>query len=145
MRSASVKIVGRVVVVREGDFGAQSVHVDGRCISRKRFGVWTSPAHTISLTDDAGDEHRVEIRFGYTGWRMTKAIVHVDHQMYRVLCLTSEAGGAVRCPKCGYSLIGQSVDDGAVRCPECGTHATLGVLGLHSAADLDPPEGSDAV
>ena len=148
MRSASVKIVGRVVVVQESDFGAQSVHVDGRCISRKRFGVWTAPAHTLSLTDDAGDEHRVEIRFGYTGWRMTRAIVHVDHQMYRVLSLTSDAdgaGGAVRCTKCGYSLMGQPVDDDAVRCPECGKQASLDSLGLHSAADLDPPDGSEGV
>lgn len=147
MRSASVKIVGRVVVVRESDFGAQSVHVDSVRVSLRRFGGWTAPVHTLSLRDDAGDEHRVEIRFGYTGWRMTKAIVHVDHQMYRVLCLTSDAdgpGGAVRCTKCGYSLMGQPVEDDAVRCPECGKQATLDSLGLHSAADLDPHEGGGA-
>jgi DNA-directed RNA polymerase subunit RPC12/RpoP len=140
MRSASVKIVGRVVVLSESDFGAQSVHVDGKRVSHRRLGGWTAPVHTLTLTDDANDEHSVEIRFGYTGWRITKAVVHVDHQMYRVLRLSAEADGAVWCPKCSYSLIGQPVDGETVRCPECGERTTFAALGVHSAADLEPPQ-----
>lgn len=144
MRNASVKIVGRAVVVRESDFGAQSVHVDGELVSRKRFGGWTAPVHAFALTDDGGDEHRIEIRFGYTGFRMTKAIVHVDHQMYRVLQLAAHADATILCPKCRYSLVGQPVENDEVRCPECGQKTTLKILGVHSAEDLQPQHLPDS-
>ncbi len=144
MRSAWAKIVGRDVVVSESDFGAQSVHVDGKRVSHKRMGGWAAPVHAFTLIDDAKDEHRVEIRLGFAGFRVTKAIVHVDQRMYRVLRLSADADGAVWCPKCAYSLIGQPVDGETVRCPECGGQTTLGALGLHSAADLDPPRRQDA-
>jgi len=48
----------------------------------------------------------------------------------------------VRCPTCGYSLLGQRLVHGWIRCPECGDQTTIERLKLCGPEDLIPPGAS---
>jgi len=142
MRSATIELFGRFVEVQETDWGAQTVLMDGRVVSRKPLAGWLGASHFLDL-DEAGTTRRVEIRRGHTGLRFTSVQVRVDGRLREVLKLKAGAGKSTACPYCAYSLVGQQpVSDTApdeIRCPECGRHTTLGALGLSSIDELAPP------
>ncbi len=143
MRTASAILFRRLIEVRENSWGAQSVLVDGREVSRRMLGGWTARAHVFPLTDDQGCEHRVEIQGTHTGLRTTRAVLRVDGRARQILELVAPGISTRKCPHCGYSLIGQRARNDQVQCPECGRHTTLAQLGLDSPDDLAPPGARD--
>lgn len=50
--------------------------------------------------------------------------------------------GGTGCPRCGYQLIGLTIDNGRVRCPECGFTESLVNLNLTPADLLAPGESA---
>jgi len=51
----------------------------------------------------------------------------------------------VRCPTCGYSLLGQRLEYGWIRCPECGRDTSIERLKLCGPEDLIPPDAGAGV
>lgn len=115
-------IHGHRVEFRLGDFGGESVVVNGREISSIPIN-WSSRGHFIELIDEGGKARAVELRRQSRNFKY-EVIVSVDGQVRAVL---SPEKGSVRptcCSNCGYELAGLPIENGEKRCPECGRHTT---------------------
>ncbi len=129
---------GRLLECREGDFGGESVLVDGRVVSNKWWAGWVSGSggvvsHFFAVKDEEGKDRHVEVR-----WRpkaktlgLTSTVqVNVDGKERAMLTATPVKSALECCMHCGYSLKGLEVENGEVKCPECGRHTGAVAAGL---------------
>jgi hypothetical protein len=133
-----MELHGRLLECREGDFGGETVLVDGRLVSDKPLAGWVTGlggvvSHFFAIRDEAGKERAVEVR-----WEAKKKTlgltqrvrVFVDGVDRAALEAVKDARRTGVCGNCGYDLAGLEVVDGEVKCPECGRHNNAKVAGV---------------
>jgi hypothetical protein len=127
-----IKIHGRHIEGRLGDFGGEFVSVDGRVASERRLTGWLGLPHRFRITDEQGRERGVEVRWSTSrlNWRTLMPVmeVHVDGE-FRCWVKAAHRQERARCYWCGYELRGLELENGEVRCPECGRHTRETELG----------------
>ena len=124
-------IHGQLIEFRHGDFGGETLLINGRPIANRPFGGWWRKPHYFSLKDEANNDRQVELRlvdvsrFGVGKYRM---VVSVDgHERARIEPADDKRVPNT-CANCGYSLAGLPVENIEVRCPECGRHTSALIL-----------------
>jgi len=115
-------IHGHRVEFRLGDFGGESIVVNGREVSSIAIN-WNSRGHFIELSDEEGKPRAVELRRQSRNFRY-EVIVSVDGQVRAVLLAEKDSSRPSCCANCGYELAGLPVENGEKRCPECGRHTS---------------------
>lgn len=115
---------GHRVEFRLGEFGGESVIVDGREVSSISIN-WLERGHFITLTDEQGRARNVELRRRSNKFKY-EVVISVDGQPRAVLLAESAAPGPITlCRNCGYDLAGLEEVHGERRCPECGRHTPV--------------------
>lgn len=126
MRSYRTRIHGHAIEVREGDFGGQTLLVDGAVVwTRAMAGWWPSRTGMMfTLTDEAGRSRRVEVLIVTAGKLGIdrELLVNVDGEERCRVKASKASDAALKCLHCGYDLKGLAVENGEIRCPECGRH-----------------------
>jgi len=144
VRFARFDLLGRVLEVREGDFGDHLVLVDGRVVSHKSMGFWVGgSSHFFELASEEGEKLHIEVQVRGWRFRFTPAFLLADGAELAALELVSRRHMQRRCPYCVYSLVGLTVENNEVKCPECGRHSSLAVLGLKKGAKIVPRHARD--
>lgn len=120
------EVAGRLIDVRVGAWGDQTVLCDGAPVSKKAWAGFTgSTSHFFKLKDEEGKERNAEVRLvDRSGGFMMALRVEVSLDG-RVVMRIHEVGGEEArntCPRCGYSLEGLEAVNGEIKCPECGRH-----------------------
>lgn len=126
MRQFRGEVLGKLVEIRVGVWGNQTVLVDGGVVSEKAWaGLTGAMSHFFTLTDEEGKQRNVEVKMvdRSGGLQMSlRAEVLVDGRVFKQILEIGEDEAAGRCPNCGYQLKGLDVVNGEIRCPECGRH-----------------------
>lgn len=120
---------------RFGDWGGETVLVDGRPVSQRSLAGWIgSGSHFFEIVDEHGRSRHVDVRFEAPslGIGRTRLAISVDGIERARLDPVSDSRQAQMCLNCGYALVGLPVENGEVRCPECGRHSNATMLGLDS-------------
>jgi len=124
-------IHGQLIEFRLGEWGGETLLVNGQPIADRPFGGWWRKPHYFSLKDEDSHERRVELRlldvsrFGVGKYRL---VVSVDgHERARVEPADDKRVPNT-CANCGYLLAGLPVENSEVRCPECGRHTSALML-----------------
>jgi len=130
------EIHGRLIEIRRGDFGGETVLVDGRPVSRRPFagviGV-AGGSHFFEIEGQDGATHHVEVRLEDAMSISLRAlkrelfsgnvfVVSVDGRERCRLMPMKRGDEPTLCPNCGYDLRNLPVENEEVRCPECGRH-----------------------
>ncbi|MCC6971767.1 MAG: hypothetical protein IT434_16260 [Phycisphaerales bacterium] len=115
-------IHGHRVEFRLGDFGGESIVVNGREVSSIPIN-WNSRGHFIELNDEQGKARAVELRRRSRNFKY-EVIVSVDGQVRAVLLAEKDSSRPSCCVNCGYELAGLPIENGEKRCPECGRHTS---------------------
>jgi len=124
-------IHGQLIEFRHGDFGGETVLVNGVARASRPLGGWWRKPHYFTIEDETGKDRQVELRLidisklGVGNYRM---VVSVDgRERCRVEAINDRQAANV-CGNCGYSLEGLPVENHEVRCPECGRHTSAIML-----------------
>lgn len=116
-------IHGHRVEFRLGDFGGESIVVNGREVSSIPIN-WNSRGHFIELNDEQGKPRAVELRRQSRKFKY-EVIVSVDGQVRALLVAEKDSSHPSCCTNCGYELAGLPIENGEKRCPECGRHTSV--------------------
>lgn len=138
MRIGRTTLFGHLVEIRTGEL-SEMVLVDGRRVSRALLGSLRETSHFFDLVDGEGQVHACEVQIASEGLLSTRVTLLADGRRVQRLRLRGGRVVDLHCPKCRYSMIGQTATGESVRCPECGDVTTLGALGVRSGADLLAP------
>ena len=126
------EVAGRLVDVRVGVWGNQTVLVDGKVVSDKGWaGLWGSVSHFFTMADAEGRQRNTEVRLvDRSGGLQVSLRVEVllDGRLARPILEVGSEEAAGLCPRCRYSLDGLEEENGEIKCPECGRHTAVEVL-----------------
>lgn len=129
MRIFRATIHDHLFEIRHGDFGRESVIVDGREISHKPLNGWFSRPHFFTINDEQGSPRNIEVRVEahQLGFKYSVLILVDGVERTRITHLETSQPRHL-CPNCAYDLKGLEPINGEVQCPECGRHANAKLI-----------------
>lgn len=133
MKVFRAEIHGNRIELRKGDWGSQTVLLNGRPVSVKPFAGWSSESHFLDIQDDNDTTHHIEVRlFDQSKWGMGdhRVVISVNGSERCRLEPFDPDRLNDKCVNCGYRLVGLPVESDEIRCPECGRHTATAMLDL---------------
>lgn len=125
-------IHGQLIEFRHGDFGGETLLINGRPVASRPLGGWWRKPHYFIIKDESQKDRQVELRLidisklGVGKYRLVMSVDGVERTRLEAI---NDKLAANTCGNCGYSLEGLPADNSEVRCPECGRHTSALLLG----------------